>query len=553
MGAAPHFETPVKLDRDEFLRQLITSLGYLNEGILGSDVVGAYIMQVGLSMGAAIEERYKQFWGIARPFTLEEYAHVIVDLKQKIRGNFSLVSLEPEKVVVRTTSCPFDRLVQRSPSLCFMTSSVFGGIAARNFGYAKVVLHQRIALGDPGCLVTVYLRRTPEAEAAIGKEYTPDTDQASPDIAAQLRLMDRLRQLRRTLAQAESRWDEVARGAVEAIAVLNPEGRIVYANPSWRELLGVEAREIEGTSLDQTSHPEDSARLATAIAEALGGERVAAKLVRVQHRTGMYREVEMSAGPLRDDEGQLTGAVVILHDITEERQAARLKEHLLAAASHEMRTPLASIRANAELLQRALQRPDVTSADRLSRAVEIILREADRLTAFGADLVDAARAREHALRLDRERFDLRDLIDDLARQPCSGEITPPPLAIVAPEHPVWVRADRRRLAQVLDNLIANARKFSPAEQPAQVSLEERDQEIVLRVCDTGIGIPEGDLPQLFTPFFRASNAVAASYPGLGLGLFLSRAIVEAHGGTIAIESAEGKGTTVTVRLPREAV
>src|ERR1700743_3042728 len=120
------FRTPIVLDRDLFLRRLIASLGHLNEGILGSDLTGAYIMNVGLSMGAAIEEEYKQFWNIDRSFTLDEYAHVIVDLKQKIQGNFSLVSKDATKVVVRTTSCPFDALVRQSPSLCFMTSSVFG-------------------------------------------------------------------------------------------------------------------------------------------------------------------------------------------------------------------------------------------------------------------------------------------------------------------------------------------------------------------------------------------------------------------------------------------
>lgn len=167
---ATAFETPVALDRDRFMRGLVASLGHLNEGLLGSDVAGAYIMNVGLSMGAAIEREYKRYWGIERPFTLDEYAHVIVDLKQTIDGNFSHVSTSPEKVVVRTTSCPFEEFVRQSPSLCFMTSSVFGGIAARNFGYAKVVLHQRIAPGDLGCHVTVSLQRTPEAQAAIGRD-----------------------------------------------------------------------------------------------------------------------------------------------------------------------------------------------------------------------------------------------------------------------------------------------------------------------------------------------------------------------------------------------
>lgn len=543
------FDTPIALDRDVFMRQLITSLSYLNEGILGSDLAGAYVMNTGLSMGAAIEEQYKAFWGIDRPFTLEEYAHVIVDLKQKIRGNFSLVSADPDKVVVQTTSCPFDRLVQRAPSLCFMTSSVFGGIAARNFGYAKVVLHKRIALGDPGCLVTVYLRRTPEAEAAVGKEYAPDVEQASPDIAAQLHLMDRVRELRRALVQNESRWEEVVRGAVEAIALVGPDGAVSYANPSWREMLGVEPGELVGGSLDRLTTPEDQPRLAAAVAGALAGTRAVGEHVRLRHRTGGYREVVLNAGPIRGDHGRLSGAILIFHDVTEQRQAARIKEHLLAAASHEMRTPLAAIRASAELLQRASRRPEGIAPDRIAQWVEIILRETDRLTAFGMDLIDTARVQEGALRLNLERLDIRELAAEAARQAERSDRPNPPLETLVPPTPVWVNGDRQRLQQVVDNLLSNARKYSPAGQQVTLQIVRDAGGAVLRVRDSGIGIPEQDLPHLGTPFFRGSNAAADAYPGIGLGLYLSRAIVEAHGGTLRVESVEGAGTTVTVVLP----
>src|SRR5581483_6580784 len=155
-----------------------------------------------------------------------------------------------------------------------MTSSVFGGIAARNFGYAKVVLHRRIALGDDGCYVTVHLQRTPEAEAAVGKEYFPDVDQASPDIAQQLRLMESLRRLRQQLGETSARWEELVRSAADAIVVVEPDGRVGYANARWRELLGVEGDELVGGAFARIVHPKDDERTREAFVHALAGERV---------------------------------------------------------------------------------------------------------------------------------------------------------------------------------------------------------------------------------------------------------------------------------------
>ncbi|MDQ4076628.1 MAG: PAS domain S-box protein, partial [Chloroflexota bacterium] len=385
------FVTPIDLDRDTFMRQLISSLGHLNEAILGSDIAGAYIMNVGLSMGAAIEQEYKRFWQIDRPLTVDEYAHVIVDLKQKIKGNFSLVSKAHDRVVVRTTSCPFDDFVRRAPSLCFMTSSVFGGIAARNFGYAKVALHKRIALGDPGCYVTVYLQRTPEAEQAIGKEYFPNVDQASPDIAEQFRLMDSVSQLRQQLGETSSRWEELVRSAAEAICVIAPDHTIYFANARWRDLLGIEGGELVGTSMERLAHPEMQAEVRETIQQVLKGQRVTGLCWQLCHRDGTWRDALVSAGPVRDERGEVTGALAILHDITQEREAQRLKDDFLSTASHELRTPVTTIKAMTDLLLRKIEKDDTIQPAELTRRLEAIRREADRLAFLGVDLLDAAR------------------------------------------------------------------------------------------------------------------------------------------------------------------
>jgi polyhydroxyalkanoate synthesis regulator phasin len=190
----PHTDLPVSLDRDVFMRLLITNFAHVIEHLLDSDMAEAYVMQVGLSMGKQIEEVYKATFGTGE-LDLDQYAEVIIDLKRHIQGRFYLVEATPERVIAKTTSCPFEGIVRNAPSLCMMTSSVFGGIAARNFGYSKVELKERIALGHAGCTVVVHLKQTPETAAVEGKEYFADTAQASPLIQEQLQLSKTVRTL----------------------------------------------------------------------------------------------------------------------------------------------------------------------------------------------------------------------------------------------------------------------------------------------------------------------------------------------------------------------
>ncbi len=550
-GVDVTLQTPIALDRDVFMRRLISSLGYLNESILGSDIAGAYIMNVGLSMGAAIEQEYKRAWGIDRPFTVDEYAHVIVDLKQRIQGNFSLVYSDDDKVVVQTTSCPFDEFVRQSPSLCFMTSSVFGGIAARNFGYGKTALQQRIALGDPGCYVTVFLRRTPEAEASIGKEYYPDVERASPDIGEQLRLMNSVRRLREELSTASSRWEEVVRGALEAICVLDRQGHVTFANASWRVLLGVEGEELVGSLFERIVHPDDVATALEAVDDAMRGRRITRREWRLKDRETNWRDVAASLAPVRDEAGQIVGIIGIFQDITEEREAQRLKDELLTTASHELRTPVTTIKGLTEVLLRSLEMNRPIAPEQLAHRLQIIHKAADRLALLSADLVDVARLQSGRLPLPREVHDLNTIVEHavaLQRERVEG-LGHHTLVVFATQDHLPVSVEPRRVEQALTNLLDNAIKYSPNGGEIVITTERAGYSCRVSIADSGIGVPARDIPNLFSPFYRASNVSSRNYDGLGFGLYLSREIVTAHGGDLAVQSAEGRGSTFTISLP----
>jgi predicted ArsR family transcriptional regulator len=163
-------ELAVPLDRDLFLRTLLRHLAGTLQKVVGLEEASGFISVVGQEIGDEINQTYKNALAVSR-LSREQVADVLVDLKRRIRGDFFVVEEDDEKIVLGNRACPFAEKVLGRPALCMMTSNVFGSIAADNLGYAKVVIEQAIARGDAGCRVVVYLKPTPEAEAAAGREY----------------------------------------------------------------------------------------------------------------------------------------------------------------------------------------------------------------------------------------------------------------------------------------------------------------------------------------------------------------------------------------------
>jgi predicted ArsR family transcriptional regulator len=171
-------DRPVPLDRDVFMRGLIRELAGVLEDVVGLREASGYISVVGQSVGRQLNKDYRIACGVPR-LTREQVAAVLVDLKRRIEGDFYVIEESDDRIVLGNRACPFGDKVLGRPSMCMMTSNVFGVIAAENLGYSKIELQETIANGDPGCRVVVHLRPTAEALAAGGREYyqTGDDDQ----------------------------------------------------------------------------------------------------------------------------------------------------------------------------------------------------------------------------------------------------------------------------------------------------------------------------------------------------------------------------------------
>jgi signal transduction histidine kinase len=227
--------------------------------------------------------------------------------------------------------------------------------------------------------------------------------------------------------------------------------------------------------------------------------------------------------------------------------AVRVRDEFFSVASHELKTPITALLGNSQLLLRRAARSG-TLAERERRSLEVIAEQARRLNRLAAALLDHSRIQAGKLIIERAPLDLCELLRRSADEirPSLNNHT---LELALPPAPVLVLGDDVRLTQVVQNLIGNAVKYSPAGGPIDVRLATDGDWAELQVVDRGLGIPAAALPHLFQQFYRAPNVDTQAISGMGIGLFVIHEIVTQHGGTVAAASVEGHGSTFTVRLP----
>ncbi|WP_306292815.1 sensor histidine kinase [Arthrobacter sp. 49Tsu3.1M3] len=277
------------------------------------------------------------------------------------------------------------------------------------------------------------------------------------------------------------------------------------------------------------------------IRRALAGESFADYLV-CFGEAAASRVVSTGARPLKNDAGDFRGAVVVFNEVTGLVDALAAKDEVVSTVSHEFRTPLTSIIGNLDLVladTEGLDSPVV-------RRVEVAQRNAERLLALVSDLLMSASAAVH---VHPRRTDLAGLVEaSLGSAQAHAQASRVCLATDV-QGPLWAHVDPLRISQALDNLVSNAIKYSPDGGSVRVSASSGDGRVRLHVEDTGMGMTAADAGRVFTRFFRSPAVRDGSIPGAGLGLSITKAIVEGHGGSISCRTSPGHGSTFTLELP----
>jgi PAS domain S-box-containing protein/excisionase family DNA binding protein len=351
------------------------------------------------------------------------------------------------------------------------------------------------------------------------------------------------------------------------------DGVIFSWNAGAERMYGYTAEEVIGRSVAMLVPPDMPNELPSILERLRRGERIERyETVRIR-KDGRRIDVSLTISPVRDAAGTISGAATIARDITERKRAEqrlretaeardralgelqqllRTRDEFLSSAAHDLKNPLANIKGQAQLLQRRAARAERLDAGQVVRGMASIDASATRMVALVDELLDSARLQlGQPLELNRRRTDLVALAHRLAAE--HQQTTERHRLHIEAVAPALVGSwDATRLERVLSNLLHNAIKYSPHGGEVLLRVQEEDGPeggwAVVAVCDQGLGIPPDDLPQVFERFHRGGNVVGR-IEGTGIGLAGARAIVESHGGMIAVESQEGAGSTFTVRLP----
>jgi len=338
---------------------------------------------------------------------------------------------------------------------------------------------------------------------------------------------------------------------VDGILLSDADGEIRLVNRPMVQLAGELGLGGSGPVLDRllavADHVSEPDRFREAM-ERLRADPAEASFDEFEHAAS-GRVLQGFTSPVLDDRGTLIGRVWTLRDVTPQRDLDRLKDEFIATVSHELRTPLTSMMGFLEMLREG-EAGELTAEQ--ERFLAIVYRSSERLQRLVGDLLFVSRLDANGLELSLAPVG----VDAIARDEVESHAAlarARALELVAQLDDLPpLRGDSERLSQLVGNLISNAVKFTPAGGRVLVRTFRDGSQAVIEVEDTGIGIPAAELPRVFERFFRSSTATEQAIPGTGLGLVISKAIAEAHGGTITVRSEPGHGTCFRVELPLAA-
>jgi PAS domain S-box-containing protein len=368
-------------------------------------------------------------------------------------------------------------------------------------------------------------------------------------------ITDRLR-AEKVLAESEERFRQLAENVNEVFWMTDPQTtQLLYISPAYERVWGRSCQSLyeNPRSFMDAVHPEDQERVRIAVLENQSRGEQTDKEYRVVRPDGSIRWVRDRAFPVKDAAGRFYRVVGIADDFTERKlaeealkEADRHKNEFLATLAHELRNPLAPIRNGLQIMRLAGndQRAVEQARTMMERQLQHFVRLVD-------DLLDLSRISRGKIELRKERIELVAVVNS-ALETCEPLIKKydHELIVTVPDRPLYVEADKTRLAQALCNLLTNAAKFSDRGGRIWLTAKQQGIDAVVSVKDTGVGIPPCMLPTIFDMFTQVDRSLEKSHDGLGIGLTIVKRLVEMHGGTVEARSeGQGMGSEFVVRLP----
>ncbi|MEV2562747.1 ATP-binding protein [Paenibacillus larvae] len=396
-------------------------------------------------------------------------------------------------------------------------------------------------------------RITRVARQMANQQYAARVPEAGNDEVGELartinRMAENLQIQMQHIRENEYRLQGVLENMVSGVMMVDQRGTITLVNRSAEDILGYSSHELLNKSyLDAGFQLEFTALLADAIET---HTRVREELM-LHFPQEQILEVHVS--PIVQGDGQRKGVLVVLHDITAVRRLERIRSEFVANVSHELKTSVAAVKGFAEtLMAGALEDKEMARS-----FLQIIYDESDRLNRLIGDILELSKIESKRIPLQFSPVDVESIVEN-SIQMMKAEAEKKHITLEScVENELYIEADEDRLRQILINLLSNGISYTPEGGRVSIGVEfvpslddnPDNERMRIRISDTGIGIPEKDLPRIFERFYRVDKARSRSSGGTGLGLSIVKHLTELHHGTISVESEAGKGTTFNIELP----
>lgn len=362
---------------------------------------------------------------------------------------------------------------------------------------------------------------------------------------------------------SEEKYRLISENIQDIITILDVRGNISYMSPSGIKLSGFSEKEIIGSNLLNTVHKHDKEEVCNFLLNEIKSNQENSILFRSKIFKGGYRwfesivtqlntgnEITLLQSSTRDVTPRIKAEIELNKALAKEKELSELKSRFVSMASHEFRTPLATIRSSAELIKLFIDKdPNAISPkiyNKVTEKLDDITLDIDRIAELMSDILTMGKVEANRIPFNPQTINIADFVGEYLTIDAK-KITERRKININLEKTIMVNIDTKLMKQVLQNAIGNAIKYSPNEKPIDISIEKVNNHSVITIKDNGIGIPEAELPLVFESFFRSTNV--DNIPGTGLGMSIIKLFVEMHEGTINIESKINKGTSLIITLP----
>ncbi|MGA9650997.1 ATP-binding protein [Pedobacter sp.] len=325
-----------------------------------------------------------------------------------------------------------------------------------------------------------------------------------------------------------------------------PSGEVTFFNQKWLDFAGMNFEDLRDFGYQQMMHPDEISDFQVGLEQAANSGQPHISEMRFKNREGKYIWHLNIASPILDENGQIKMWVGSTTDIQKLKEEDQRKADFVSLLSHELKTPVTSIKGYIQLMQREIKKNNLQK-EKIESGLDRVDRLVKQLTGLVSDMLDLSRIETDRLDLKRKTVVLNALVTEVVED----------FRMTAPERDITItqseelvtQLDHDKIAQVLINLISNAIKYSPAKSPINIEISKSDQNGMVSITDQGIGIAEKDHKKIFERFYRVEGKDEKHFSGFGIGLYLAHSIIERHGGKLTIQSTPQKGSTFTFSIP----